>query len=65
MKIIKEDEKLQKLDTSVINANRYDYNKNKEMTISNIAADFLAISRNINELVDEVNKLKGRLDENQ
>lgn len=58
IEIIEEDNKIDKLDTSIINALRYDYEKNKEMTISNIASDFLSVSKAINELVDEVNKLK-------
>lgn len=58
VEIIEEDKKIEKLNTSIINANRYDYDKNKEMTISNITADILSISKAINELIDEVNKLK-------
>ncbi len=58
IEIIEENNKIDKLDTSIINALRYDYEKNKEMTISNIASDFLSVSKAINELVDEVNKLK-------
>ena len=62
IEIIEEDNKIDKLDTSIINALRYDYEKNKEMTISNIASDFLSVSKAINELVDEVNKLKENSD---
>ena len=58
IEIIEEDKKIEKLNTSIINANRYDYDKNKEMTISNITADILSISKAINELIDEVNKMK-------
>lgn len=63
VKIIKEDMKIKKLNTNIINANRYDYDKNKEMTISNIAADILSISKVVNELIDEVNKLKNKEEE--
>lgn len=58
VEIIEEDKEIKKLNTSIINANRYDYDKNKEMTISNITADILAMSRTINELIDEINNLK-------
>lgn len=58
VEIIEEDKKIEKLNTSIINANRYDYDKNKEMTISNITADILSISKAINELIDEINNLK-------
>lgn len=50
--------KIGKLNTNIINANRYDYDKNKEMTIFNIAADILSISKVVNELIDEINNLK-------
>lgn len=55
---IEEPKKIEKLNTNIINANRYDFDKNKEMTISNIAADILSISKVINELIDEINNLK-------
>lgn len=58
VEIIEEPKKIEKLNTNIINANRYDYDKNKEMTISNIAADILSISKVINELIDEINNLK-------
>lgn len=58
IEILDEPKKIEKLNTNIINANRYDYDKNKEMTISNIAADILSISKVVNELIDEVNKLK-------
>lgn len=57
VEIIEEPKKIEKLNTNIINANRYDYDKNKEMTISNIAADILSISKVVNELIDEINKL--------
>lgn len=58
VEIIEEPKKIEKLNTNIINANRYDYDKNKEMTISNIAADILSISKVVNELIDEINNLK-------
>ena len=58
VEIIEEPKKIEKLNTSIINTNRYDYDKNKEMTISNITADILSISKVVNELIDEINKLK-------
>lgn len=58
VEIIEENKEIKKLNTSIINANRYDYDKNKKMTISNITADILAMSRTINELIDEINNLK-------
>ena len=59
VEIIEEQKKIEKLNTNIINSNRYDYDKNKEMTISNITADFLSISNVVNELIDEINNLKG------
>lgn len=56
VEIIEESKKIEKLNTNIINANRYDFDKNKEMTISNIAADFLSISEVVNELIDEIIK---------
>ena len=56
--IIEEPKKIEKLNTNIINSNRYDYDKNKEMTMSNITADILSISNVVNELIDEINKLK-------
>lgn len=58
VEIIEEPKKIEKLNTNIINANRYDFDKNKEMTISNITADILSISKVINELIDEINNLK-------
>lgn len=58
VEIVEEPKKIEKLNTNIINANRYDYDKNKEMTISNITADILSISKAINELIDEINNLK-------
>ena len=58
VEIIEEPKKIEKLNTSIINTNRYDYDKNKEMTKSNITADILSISKVVNELIDEINKLK-------
>jgi hypothetical protein len=58
VEIIEEPKKIEKLNTNIINANRYDYDKNKEKTISNITADFLSISKVVNELIDEINNLK-------
>ena len=43
VEIIEEPKKIEKLNTNIINANRYDYDKSKEMAISNITADFLSI----------------------
>lgn len=56
VEIIEDPKKIKKLNTNIINANRYDFDKNKEMTISNIAADFLSISEVVNELIDEIIK---------
>ena len=56
VEIIEYPKKIKKLNTNIINANRYDFDKNKEMTISNIAADFLSISEVVNELIDEIIK---------
>ena len=56
VEIIEDSKKIKKLNTNIINANRYDFDKNKEMTISNIAADFLSISEVVNELIDEIIK---------
>lgn len=58
VEIIEEPKKIEKLNTNIINANRYDYDKSKEMAISNITADFLSISKVVNELIDEINNLK-------
>lgn len=58
VEIIEEPKKIEKLNTNIINANRYDYDKNKEMTMSNITADILSISKVVNELIDEINNLK-------
>ena len=58
VEIIEEPKKIEKLNTNIINANRYDYDKSKKMTISNIAVDILSISKVVNELIDEVNNLK-------
>ena len=58
VEILEETKKIEKLNTNIINANRYDYDKNKKMTISNITADFLSISNVVNELIDEINNLK-------
>lgn len=63
VEIVEEPKKIEKLNTNIINANRYDYDKNKEMTISNITADILSISKAINELIDEINNLKEKKDE--
>ena len=58
VEIIEEPKKIEKLNTNIINANRYDYDKSKEMAISNITADFLSISKVVNEIIDEINNLK-------
>ena len=56
VEIIEEPKKIKKLNTNIINAPRYDYERNKEMTISNIAVDFLSIAETINEIIDHLNK---------
>ena len=43
---------MKKLNTSIISASRYDYERSKEMTISNIAADFLSIAHKVNEIIN-------------